>query len=71
MSFIRTRRTALPLAVLAVAGVALTACSGGSGSSGGGDDDKTVTIYGTIADTEAKLLEESWADFEKDSGITP
>ena len=70
MSFIRTRRTALPLAVLAVAGVALTACSGGSGSSGGGDDDKTVTIYGTIADTEAKLLEESWADFEKDSGIT-
>ncbi|WP_375386528.1 ABC transporter substrate-binding protein [uncultured Microbacterium sp.] len=56
-------------ATLAIAAAALSACSSGGGSNGGSDD-KTVTIYGTISDTEAELLEQSWADFEKESGIT-
>jgi alpha-glucoside transport system substrate-binding protein len=29
-----------------------------------------VTIYGTIADTEAQLLQQSWADWEKTNKIT-
>ncbi|MFT4279817.1 ABC transporter substrate-binding protein [Microbacterium sp.] len=68
------RRLLAPLAVLGAAGIALAGCSGGPGSTGnnnnsGGADDKVVTVYGTIADTEAKLLEESWADWEKENGI--
>lgn len=78
MSSILQRRLTAPLAVLAVAGLALTGCttttSGGTtaGSSGPGDAGKAdgvVTIYGTIADTEAKLLEQSWADWEKANNI--
>ena len=72
MSFTVHRRFIVPLAVLSVAGIALAGCStGGGGSSaapGPGDAgtaDGVVTIYGTIADTEATLLEKSWADWGK------
>ena len=71
------RRLIAPLAVLGVAGLALAGCSGGPGGGGnnngdngnGGDDDNVVTVYGTIADTEAELLEQSWADWEEENGI--
>ena len=67
------RRFTAPLAVIAAAGLTLSACtSGGSGGDGPGDfgeADGVVTIYGTIADTEADLLNESWADFEAETGI--
>ncbi|MBB2976598.1 alpha-glucoside transport system substrate-binding protein [Microbacterium endophyticum] len=72
MVFTQRRRLVAPIALMGVAGLALAGCSGdsGGGSSGGGDSDNTVTIYGTIADTEAELLQESWKDFEESSGIT-
>jgi len=64
----------LPIATLGIAGIVLSGCASGSGSSAGGpgdagDADGVVTIYGTIADTEAELLEESWADWEAENGI--
>ncbi|MGV8895299.1 MAG: ABC transporter substrate-binding protein [Rhodoglobus sp.] len=73
MSFIVQRRFTAPFAVLAVAGLALAGCSSDTGSSSGpgdaGEADGVVTIYGTIQDTEADLLNESWADWEKENGI--
>lgn len=61
------------VAIAGIAGIALAGCSGDSGGGstdgGGGDVDNVVTIYGTISDTEAELLDESWADFEEESGI--
>ncbi|WP_022884445.1 ABC transporter substrate-binding protein [Glaciibacter superstes] len=67
------RRFTAPIAIAAVAGLALAGCSGGPGSTGGGEagaaGDGEVTVYGTIADTEAELLEESWADWEKENDI--
>lgn len=70
------RRLVAPLAVITVAGFALAGCSGGPGSSGSGDggsgggsDDNVVTVYGTIADAEAELLEQSWADWEEENDI--
>lgn len=74
MSFTVQRKFTAPLAVLAVAGLALAGCSsdtGGSSSGPGdaGDADGVVTIYGTIQDTEADLLNESWADWEKANKI--
>lgn len=70
MSFTVHRRYTAPIAVLALSGLALAACSsGGGGGTGGGESDGVVTIYGTISDTEAELLEESWAAFEEETGI--
>ncbi len=73
MSFTVNRRAFAPLAVLAAAGITLAGCtSGGNGGDGPGDfgdADGVVTIYGTIADTEADLLEESWADWEAENDI--
>ncbi|QHC60439.1 extracellular solute-binding protein [Rathayibacter sp. VKM Ac-2760] len=73
------RRLTLPVAVLAAAGLALAGCSsssdpndpnaGGGASSGGAAGDGSVTVYGTINGDEATLLEQSWADWEKESGI--
>jgi alpha-glucoside transport system substrate-binding protein len=69
------RRIMIPAAIAAAAGLALSGCStgGGGGGAGGpgdyGDADGEVTIYGTIADTEAELLEQSWADWEKENDI--
>jgi len=65
MTFNAKRHIAVPMAVLAAAGLALSGCS----TTGGGEDDKVVTIYGTIADNEAKLLEESFVPFEEETGI--
>ena len=76
MSNILHKRLTATIAVAAISGLALAGCSNGGGgtpeASGPGDygtADGVVTIYGTIADTEADLLEQSWADFEKSSGI--
>jgi alpha-glucoside transport system substrate-binding protein len=73
MGMSQQRRLLAPLALVGIAGLALAGCSGGPGASsggGGGDDEgSTVTVYGTIADTEAELLEESWADWEEENGI--
>ena len=74
MTLSQRKRLIAPLALLGAAGIALAGCgapgapSGGGG--GGGDvDGETVTIYGTIVDAEAELLDESWADFEEETGI--
>ncbi len=70
MSF--NRRAIAPLAVLAAAGIALAGCSGSGGGGGAGDAgeaDGIVTVYGTIQDTEAELLEQSWADWEAENDI--
>jgi len=69
------RRLLAPLVILTAAGIALAGCSdaGGGAAQGPGDAGKAdgvVTIYGTIQDTEAKLLQQSWADWEKKNKIT-
>ena len=74
MSFTVHRRFTAPLAVIAVAGLALAGCSsdtgsGGTGPGDAGEADGIVTITGTIQDTEADLLEQSWADWEKENNI--
>ncbi len=66
------RRITAPIAIATIAGLTLAGCSGGPGSTNteaGAEGDGVVTVYGTIGDTEAKLLEESWADWEDESGI--
>lgn len=69
------RRLIAPIAVIGVAGLALAGCSGGPGTSNNGGGGETgegsnvVTVYGTIADTEAELLEQSWADWEEENDI--
>src|SRR5690348_240487 len=71
MKTLRRGRVLISAAVLGMTGLALAACSGGPGQTneGGGSGDNTVTVYGTIADTEAELLEQSWADWEKENDI--
>ncbi|QAV70390.1 carbohydrate ABC transporter substrate-binding protein [Salinibacterium sp. UTAS2018] len=67
------RRALVPIATLGVASMVLTGCASGTSGTGGpgdaGEADGVVTIYGTIADTEAELLEESWADWEEANDI--
>jgi alpha-glucoside transport system substrate-binding protein len=66
------RRITAPIAIAATMGLALAGCSGGPGSTAAGSGAKgngSVTVYGTIADTEAQLLEDSWADWEKKNNI--
>ncbi|WP_457099133.1 ABC transporter substrate-binding protein [Microbacterium sp. P5_E9] len=67
----RRGRILISVATLSIAGFALAACSGGPGATntGGGEDDNVVTVYGTIVDTEQELLEQSWADWEKENDI--
>lgn len=71
----RSRITRLaPVALAGVAALMLASCAGGNGGGGEGpgdvgEADGTVTIYGTIADTEAELLEQSWADWEEENDI--
>jgi alpha-glucoside transport system substrate-binding protein len=77
MSFTLHRRITAPLVLLTVAGLALAGCSSSNGGGGGSDKgpgdhgkaDGVVTIYGTIADTEAKLLNQSWADWSAKNKI--
>lgn len=70
----RYRRLA-PLAILGAAGMALAGCGapgapeGGGGEGGDDVSGETVTIYGTIVDSEAELLQQSWEDFEAETGI--
>ena len=69
------RRMLAAGSLLTVGALALAGCSGGPGSGGGGgdesgaDDGNVVTVYGTISDTEADLLEESWAEWEEENDI--
>ncbi len=66
------RRFTASVAIAAIAGLTLAGCSGGPGSTtadAGAAGDGVVTVYGTIADTEAQLLEQSWADWEKKNNI--
>ncbi|GAA2913373.1 alpha-glucoside transport system substrate-binding protein [Microbacterium keratanolyticum] len=70
----RYRRLA-PLALVGAVGIALAGCGApgapsGGGGDGGGGGDNTVTIYGTIVDAEAELLQQSWADWAEAEGIT-
>jgi alpha-glucoside transport system substrate-binding protein len=75
MTLSQRKRLIAPLALLGVAGIALAGCgapgapTGGGGGGGGDVDGETVTIYGTIVEAEAELLQESWADFEEETGI--
>ncbi|AJM78126.1 ABC transporter substrate-binding protein [Rathayibacter toxicus] len=72
------RRIAVPVAVLAVAGLALSGCSssddpnasGGNSSGKVGTADGVVNIYGSITGDEATLLEKSWAEWGKANKIT-
>jgi alpha-glucoside transport system substrate-binding protein len=71
----RMNRRLLATAVFVGAtSVVLAGCSGGGGGNGNGpgdfgEADGVVTIIGTIADTEAELLEQSWADWEEENDI--
>ena len=71
----RMNRRLLTAAVFVGAtSVVLAGCSGGGGGTGNGpgdvgEADGVVTIIGTIADTEAELLEKSWADWEQENNI--
>lgn len=59
--------------MLAIGGLTLAGCTGGPGASNGGggegEGDNVVTIYGTISNTEADLLNESWAEWEEENDI--
>jgi len=69
------RRMTVPIALFTVAGFALAGCSsgGGGGTDVGpgdfGEADGVVTIYGTIDNTEAELLNESWAEWSAANDI--
>ncbi|MFC5929329.1 carbohydrate ABC transporter substrate-binding protein [Cryobacterium melibiosiphilum] len=66
------RRFTAPIAIAAIAGLTLAGCSGGPGTTtadAGAEGDGTVSVYGTISETEAELLEQSWADWETENGI--
>ncbi|KNC19296.1 sugar ABC transporter substrate-binding protein [Arthrobacter sp. RIT-PI-e] len=83
MTRTRSRKFVLPTAALGVSLLALTGCgSGGSDGAGGSDDadcstyetygtfeDAEVSVYSTIVDLEAELLENSWEDFSSCTGI--
>jgi len=72
------RRFTAPIVFFTIAGLALAGCSSSGGGTAApnkgpgnaGKADGVVTIYGTIVDTEGKLLEQSWADWEKKNKIT-
>jgi alpha-glucoside transport system substrate-binding protein len=69
----RRGRILVSASALAVGGLVLAGCTGGPGATdgggGGGGSDDVVTVYGTIVDTEAELLNESWAEWEEENGI--
>jgi alpha-glucoside transport system substrate-binding protein len=65
-----SRRIVLPIGVLAILGLALGGCSSSSpGASQVGTADGIVKIEGPLIGTDAKLLEKSWAGWEKTSHI--
>lgn len=67
------RRLIAGIAAIGAGALVLTGCAadggGGDGPGDVGEADGVVTIYGTIADTEADLLRESWAAWEEENGI--
>ncbi len=64
------RRLLAPIALLGVAGFALAGCAeGGSGDEGSGEG-QTVQIAGGITGGEADALNEAFAQFTEDTGIT-
>ena len=82
MRLTRHSRLLIPMAAAAVVGLALTGCTGDEAAGNKADTDCSpyesygsfdsgteVSVYGTIADTEADLLNESWADWETDNDI--
>ncbi|GAA4486226.1 extracellular solute-binding protein [Microbacterium panaciterrae] len=71
MGMSQRRRLLAPLALLAVSGLALAGCAEGGSSSGGGSSVKgqTVKISGGITGSEADLLNKSFDQFTKDTGI--
>lgn len=62
------RQITAPLAILAVAGLALAGCAEAEDTGSGGD--QTVRISGGITGTEADALNKSFEQFTKDTGIT-
>lgn len=61
--------------MLTASGVALVGCSSvvahtSLGPGDAGTVDGVVTVYGDLPFEQAELLRQSWADWEKDSGIT-
>ncbi|HEX4401055.1 MAG TPA: extracellular solute-binding protein [Galbitalea sp.] len=65
-----TRRIVLPIAALAILGLALSACSSGASTAGQtGTADGVVKIEGPLIGNDAKLLEQSWAGWEKTNHI--
>jgi alpha-glucoside transport system substrate-binding protein len=74
MSALLRRRIALPIAIAAAAGLALTGCttaSPGSGSTTGGTaKGGTVSIYGPWSGAEAVEVQASWASWAKKNDIT-
>lgn len=74
MSALFRRRVVLPIALVAVAGLALTGCttpSPGSGStSTGSAKGGTVSIYGPWSGPEAVEVQASWASWAKKNDIT-
>ena len=71
MGMSQRRRLVVPLALLAVSGLALAGCAEGSSSTGGDSSGKgeTVKISGGITGSEADLLNKSFDQFTKDTGI--
>lgn len=62
----RTRRL-VPLALLGTAGIALAGCGAPGAPNGGGT--AVVTIYGTIVDDEARLMQQSWQEWADQNNI--
>ena len=73
MAKTRMRRVVALIGATAIAGLALAGCTtlggGGGGGETSGTGDNVVTVYGTILDAEAELLEESFVPFEEETGI--
>jgi alpha-glucoside transport system substrate-binding protein len=66
------RRIALPALALVLAGVTMTACSSGTPAPAAGQvgtADGVVKIEGPLVGTDATLLEQSWAGWEKANDI--
>ena len=71
MALSQRSRLLAPLAFVGVAAFALAGCAeGGSGDSGDGEGKTTVRISGGITGIEADDLNESFAAFTEDTGIT-
>jgi alpha-glucoside transport system substrate-binding protein len=66
-----SRRFALPFAVLALVGLAISGCSSSAGSNSGtsGAGNGVVKIEGPLIGADATRLEKSWAGWEKANNI--